>query len=183
MLRPNERTAVLIDGMNLYTASRNLGFDVDYRSLLQFFDERCDLVRATYYSLVIESDEYSPLKPLIDWLGYNGYGLVTKFVREVVEGGRRRPRSNMLVEIAVGMLEVAPFVQHIVLFSGDAEYRAAIEAVQRLGVRVTVVSTIRTSPPTIGDELRRQADRFVDLGDLSPEITRRLREGKETSAG
>lgn len=171
---PTERTALFIDGANLYSASRNLGFDVDYRNLLDFFRKRSQVVRAYYYSALLDTEEYSPLKPLTDWLAYNGYTLVTKAAREYTDGaGRRRVKGNMDVELAVDMLELSPRIDHAILFSGDSDFRRLVEAVQRQGVRVSVVSSVRTAPPMAGDELRRQADQFVELADIAPEFTRR----------
>ena len=174
---PEERTALFIDGANLYSASRNLGFDVDYRNLLEFFRSKVHVIRAYYYSALLETDEYSPLKPLTDWLAYNGYTLVTKPAKEFTDAaGRRRVKGSMDIELAIDMLELAPKIDHAVLFSGDADFRRLVEAVQRHGVRVSVISTIRTSPPMVADELRRQADQFLDLADIGSEFTRRQME-------
>jgi uncharacterized LabA/DUF88 family protein len=154
-----------------------LGFDVDYRNLLEFFRRKSHVVRAYYYSAVLETDEYSPLKPLTDWLAYNGYTLVTKPAKEFTDSaGRRRVKGNMDIEVAVDMLELASKIDHAVLFSGDSDFRRLVEAVQRKGVRVSVVSSIRTSPPMVADELRRQADQFLELADIAPEFTRRQTE-------
>jgi uncharacterized LabA/DUF88 family protein len=175
--RTEDRVCLFIDGANLYSASRNLGFDVDYRSLLAFFRARSRLIRAYYYSAVLDTEEYSPLKPLTDWLVYNGYTLVTKAAREFTDqNGRRRVKGNMDIELAVDMLEMSPRMDHAILFSGDSDFRRLVEAVQRQGVRVSVISSIRTSPPMVGDELRRQADQFIDLADIAPEFTRRQTE-------
>ena len=174
---PTERVALFIDGASLYSASRNLGFDVDYRNLLVFFRRKAHVIRAYYYSAVLETEEYSPLKPLTDWLAYNGYALVTKPAKEYTDAaGRRRVKGSMDIEVAVDMLEMADRIDHAVLFSGDSDFRRLVEAVQRRGVRVSVVSTIRTSPPMVGDDLRRQADQFLDLSDIAPEFTRRQTE-------
>ena len=174
---PDERTALFIDGANLYAASRNLGFDVDYRNMLEFFRGKTHVIRAYYYAAVLDTEEYSPLKPLTDWLAYNGYALVTKAAREFTDSaGRRRVKGNMDVELAVDMMELAPKLDHAVLFSGDSDFRRLVEAVQRQGVRVSVVSTVRSSPPMIGDELRRQADQFVELADIAAGFTRRQTE-------
>ena len=181
--RKDERTCLFIDGANLYSASRNLGFDVDYRSMLAFFKARCNIVRAYYYAAVLDTEDYSPLKPLTDWLAYNGYSLVTKTAREFTDqSGRRRVKGNMEIELAVDMLESAPRTDHAILFSGDADFRRLVEAVQRQGVRVTVVSSIRSNPPMIGDELRRQADQFLDLADIATEFTRRQTEPRPRPA-
>ena len=174
---PAERTALFIDGANLFSASRNLGFDVDYRNLLEFFRSKTNVIRAYYYSAVLDTEEYSPLKPLTDWLAYNGYALVTKPAREFTDAaGRRRVKGNMDVELAIDMLELAPKLDHAVLFSGDSDFRRLVEAVQRLGVRVSVISTVRSNPPMIADELRRQADQFLELADIASGFTRRQME-------
>ena len=170
---PQERLALFIDGANLYAAARALGFDIDYKKLLQEFSKRGVLVRAYYYTALLEDREFSPLRPLVDWLDYNGYTLVTKPAREFTDAtGRRKVKGNMDIEIAIDMLEIAPSVDHIVLFSGDGDFRRLVEAVQRRGRRVTVVSTLRTQPAMAADELRRQADNFVDLTDLQSLIAR-----------
>ena len=180
---PSERTALFIDGANLYAASRNLGFDVDYRNMLEFFRGKTHVVRAYYYSAVLDTEEYSPLKPLTDWLAYNGYNLVTKPAREFTDAtGRRRVKGNMDVELAVDMLELAPKLDHAVLFSGDSDFRRLVEAVQRQGVRVSVVSTVRSSPPMIADDLRRQADQFLELADIAAGFTRRQMEPRTRPA-
>jgi uncharacterized LabA/DUF88 family protein len=179
---PNERTALFIDGANLYSASRNLGFDVDYRNLLEFFRDRTHVIRAYYYSAVLETEEYSPLKPLTDWLAYNGYTLVTKPAREFTDAtGRRRIKGNMDIELAIDMLEMASRLDHVVLFSGDSDFRRLVEAVQRQGVRVSVVSTVRSTPPMIADDLRRQADQFLELADIAGGFTRRQTEPRPRS--
>ena len=171
---PSERTALFIDGANLYSASRNLGFDVDYRNLLQYFRRQTNVLRAYYYAAVLETEEYSPLKPLTDWLAYNGYTLVTKPAREFTDAaGRRRVKGNMDIELAIDMLELVDRIDHAVLFSGDSDFRRLVEAVQRRGVRVSVISSMRTTPPMAADELRRQADQFVELAEIAPEFTRR----------
>jgi uncharacterized LabA/DUF88 family protein len=169
-----ERLALFIDGANLYAASRTLGFDVDYKNLLAHFRKQGILVRAYYYTALLETEEYSPLRPLVDWLGYNGYAVVTKPAKEFTDAtGKRRIKGNIDVELAVDVMELAPRLDHAVIFSGDGDLRRLVEAVQRRGVRVTMVSTIRTQPAMIADELRRQADAYLDLADLAPEITRR----------
>lgn len=179
---PQERIALFIDGANLYSASRNLGFDVDYRNLLTYFRSKARVIRAYYYSALLETEDYSPLKPLTDWLAYNGYHLVTKPAKEFTDAtGRRRVKGNMDIEVAVDMLELAPKIDHAVLFSGDSDFRRLVEAVQRQGVRVSVISSIRTTPPMVADELRRQADQFIELSEIAPEFTRRQTEPRVRS--
>lgn len=170
---PTEKVAIFIDGANLYAAARTLGFDIDYRKLRARFAREGTLVRAFYYTALMEDQDYSPLRPLVDWLDYNGFTMVTKPAKEFVgQDGRRKVKGNMDIELAVDMLEMAEFIDHAILFSGDGDFRSVMEAVQRKGLRCTVVSTIKTQPPMIADELRRQADQFVDLVDLQPLIAR-----------
>ena len=179
---PNERVCLFIDGANLYSASRNLGFDVDYRNLLEFFRKRSQLIRAYYYSAVLDTEEYSPLKPLTDWLAYNGYTLVTKPAKEFTDAmGRRRIKGNMDIELAIDMLELSPRLDHAVLFSGDSDFRRLVEAVQRRGVRVSVISSIKTTPPMIADELRRQADQYIELADIAAGFSRKPAEARSRS--
>ncbi len=172
---PDERTALFIDGANLYSAARSLGFDIDFKKLLEYFASRCHLIRARYYTALIDEQEYSPVRPLVDWLGYNGYSVVTKPTKEFTDTeGRRRIKGNMDVELAVDLMEMVERLDHVVLFSGDGDFRRLVDSVQRRGVRVSVVSTLRSSPPAVADELRRQADNFVDLADLMPRIQRNM---------
>ena len=167
------KIAVLIDGANLYATSKTLGFDIDYKRLLKEFQSRGTLLRAIYYTAIIEDQEYSSIRPLIDWLDYNGYAVVTKATKEYIDAsGRRKVRGNMDIELAVDALELADHVDQIVLFSGDGDFRCLVEALQRRGVRVTVVSTISSQPPMISDDLRRQADVFTDLMELKPKVGR-----------
>ena len=170
---PQERIALFIDGANLYAAARALQFDIDYKRLLELFGAKGRLIRAFYYTALIEDQEYSPIRPLVDWLDYNGYTMVTKPTKEYTDAmGRRKIKGNMDIELAIDVMEMAQYLDHVVLFSGDGDFRRLVEAVQRKGLRVTVVSTIRSSPPMVADELRRQADRFVELQELAPSIMR-----------
>ena len=168
-----EKLAVFIDGANLYAAAKSLDFDIDYKRLLNWISDQSRLVRAFYYTALMEEQEYSPIRPLIDWLDYNGYTMVTKPAKEFTDHmGRRKVKGNMDIELAIDMMELADHVDHIILFSGDGDFRRLVESVQRKGVRVSVVSTIRTSPPMVADELRRQADHFIDLMDMVRHIER-----------
>jgi uncharacterized LabA/DUF88 family protein len=167
------KIALLIDGANLYSTSKALGFDIDYKRLLKEFQSRGSLLRAIYYTAVIEDQEYSSIRPLIDWLDYNGYTVVTKATKEFIDAsGRRKVKGNMDIELAVDAMELAAHVDQIVLFSGDGDFRPLVEALQRRGVRVTVVSTISCQPALVADELRRQADVFTDLVELKSKVGR-----------
>jgi uncharacterized LabA/DUF88 family protein len=167
------RTALFIDGVNLYSTAKALGFDIDYKRLLKEFQSHGTLVRAFYYTAVIEDQEFSGVRPLLDWLAYNGFTVVTKPTKEFIDAnGHRKVKGNMDIELAVDAMEFANRVDHIVLFSGDGEFRSLVKAVQRRGVRVTVVSTISSQPPMIADELRRQADVFTDLVELQSKLGR-----------
>jgi uncharacterized LabA/DUF88 family protein len=175
---PTDKIALFIDGANLYSAARSLNFDVDYKRLLDEFRKRGILVRAYYYTALVDDQEYSPIRPLVDWLDYNGFTLVTKAAREYTDAsGRRRFRGDMDIEIAVDMMTMADHADHLVLFSGDGDFRRLVEAVQQKGVRVTVVSTVKSQPPMASDDLRRQCDQFVDLADLASIVGRPRQNG------
>lgn len=182
MFYKDERLALFIDGVNLYSASKTLGFDIDYRLLRHEFSRRGKLLRALYYTSLLEHEEYSPIRPLIDWLSYNGYNMVTKAAKEYIDGeGRRKVKGNIEIELTVDAMQLASKIDHAVLFSGDGDYLPLVASLQRQGVRVSVVSTIRGQHPMIGDELRRQADNFIELAELRDVIGRPARENVSVS--
>jgi uncharacterized LabA/DUF88 family protein len=173
MFDPREKLAIFIDGANIYATSRALGFDIDYRRLLEHFREQAYVVRAAYYTALAEDQEYSSIRPLIDWLDYNGYRVVTKPLKEFTDSqGRRKVKGNMDIELTVDAMETGEHVDHVVLFSGDGDFRYLVEALQRRGKKVTVASTLRTQPPMVADELRRQADHFLEVADLGERVAR-----------
>jgi len=181
---PDERIAMFIDGSNLYSTGKTLDYDIDYKKLLELFKNKGRLVQAKYYTALLEHDDYSPLRPLIDWLDYNGFQVVTKPAKSYTDrDGRNRIKGNMDMEIAVDMIEIAPHVDHILLFTGDGDFCAVLNAVQRKGVRVSVISTLKSNPPMLADELRRQANDVIDLADIGKMIGRPKREyGKADGA-
>lgn len=173
MFDPREKIGLFIDGANLYATSRSLGFDIDYRRLLTAFKSRGYLLRAYYYTALVEDQEYSSIRPLIDWLDYNGYKVVTKPAKEFTDAsGRRKIKGNMDIELAVDTLSLVDVIDHYVIFSGDGDFRTLVDALQRKGRKVSIVSTLASQPPMISDELRRQADNFIDLLSLKNEIGR-----------
>src|SRR5215475_5961925 len=145
------KIALFIDGANLYATAKTLGFDIDYKRLLEEFQSRGTLLRPSFYTAIAEDQEYTSLRPLIDWLDYNGFTVVTKAAKEFIDAsGRRKVRRNMDIELA-------EHINEMVLFSGNGDFRSLVEAMQSHGVSVTVISSIATRPPMIADELRRQA--------------------------
>jgi len=186
----NERISLFIDGANLYATAKSLGFDIDYKRLLALFRQKGQLVRALYYTALAEEQEYSSIRPLIDWLDYNGFTMVTKPTKEFTDAsGRRKVKGNMDIELTVDAMRLAQNLDHVVLFSGDGDFRSLVAALQQMGKRVSVVSTLQTQPPMVADELRRQADQFIDLADLEQLICRDPasrpggREGRPFSGG
>lgn len=172
-LRETEKVALFIDGANLYGTAKSLGFDIDYKLLLSEFQSKAYVLRAYYYTVLVEDQEYSSIRPLIDWLDYNGYTVVTKPMREFYDSaGRRKVKGNIDIELAVDAMEIVEHIDHLILFSGDGDFRSVVEAVQRKGKKVSVVSSVTTQPPMVADELRRQADHFIDLADLMQRIGR-----------
>ncbi|MCQ0989031.1 LabA-like NYN domain-containing protein [Jiella marina] len=173
MFDQREKLALFIDGANLYATSKNLGFDIDYKKMLTWFQRQSYVLRAYYYTALIEDNEYSSIRPLIDWLDYNGYRVVTKPAKEFTDqSGRRKVKGNMDIELAIDAMELVETVDHFVLFSGDGDFRSLVEALQRKGRKVSVVSTLSSSPPMISDDLRRQADHFIDIVTLKGDIGR-----------
>jgi len=173
----NEKIGVFIDGQHLYNVSRGLGFDVDYRDLLKFFREQGRLVHAYYYAALLENEEYTPLRPLMDWLDYNGYLVVSKSAREYTDAnGNRRVQSNMDVDIATDMLEQANHLDHFVLVSGSGNLRRPIEALRAKGARTSVMTSVKTAPPMCSDDLRRACDEFIEINEVMEHFTRRRTE-------
>ncbi|MCP4395281.1 MAG: NYN domain-containing protein [Alphaproteobacteria bacterium] len=169
-----EKLALFIDGANLYASAKGLGLDIDYKKLVNFFADKGRLLRAFYYTALMDEQEYSPIRPLVDWLDYNGYSMVTKPAKEFTDiNGQKKIKGNMDIELAIDVMLMVDKLDHIVLFSGDGDFRRLVEAVQRKGVRVSVVSTVDTSPSMVADELRRQADHYIDLSDLREYIERK----------
>jgi uncharacterized LabA/DUF88 family protein len=179
MFYKDERLALFIDGFSLYAAAKALQFEVDYKILQQEFMRRGKLLRAFYYYVTQaerDNEEHDPIRPLVDWLQYNGYTVVSKLTREYIDSqDRRRVKGNIDIELTVAAMEMADHVDHIVLFSGNGDFKSLVEALQRKGCRVSVVSTIRSQPPMIADDLRRQADNFIELDELREMITRSRR--------
>jgi len=168
-----EKIVLLIDGANLYAASKALGFDIDYNKLLDYFQASGYLLRAYYYTALVEDQEYSSIRPLIDWLDYNGYRVITKAAKEFTDAsGRRKIKGNMDIELTIDAMELSESVDHFVIFSGDGDFRSLVEALQRKGRKVSVVSTLKTQPVMMSDDLRRQADHFIDLFRLRKQIER-----------
>jgi uncharacterized LabA/DUF88 family protein len=175
-LDADDKCAIFIDGANLYKTARNLNFDIDYKALLKKTREEARLIRASYYTSMQEDrdQDYSPLRPLVDWLDYNGYNMVTKLAREFTDSqGKKRFKGSTDIELVVDMMSMADKLDAIVLFTGNGDFKAAVEAVQARGVKVTVVSTVKTQPPMASDDIRRQADHFIDLNDLQNVIGRK----------
>lgn len=173
MFDQREKMALFVDGANLYATSKSLGFDIDYRKMLGYFQSQGYLLRAYYYTALSDDQEYSSIRPLIDWLDYNGYRVVTKPTKEFVDSsGRRKIKGNMDMELAIDAMELADTVDHMIIFSGDGDFRTLVEALQRKGRKVSVVSTVATQPSMVADDLRRQADHFIDLTSLKKEFGR-----------
>ena len=176
---PDERIALFVDGSNLYSTVKTLDFEIDYGKMLDLFKGKGRLICANYYTALVEEEDYSPIRPLVDWLDYNGWHAVTKPAKSMVDrDGRRRIKGDMDAEIIVDMLGLAPHIDHLILVSGDGDFRVAVEALQKQGVRVTVMSTLASKPAMLADELRRQADAFIEIADMD-KLFGRPRSGSE----
>lgn len=173
----DESLALFIDGANLYSAARGLDFEIDFKKLLDEFRTKGRLLRANYYTVIVENEDYSPLRPLVDWLAYNGFTVHEKTAKEFTDReGRRRVKGSIDVDLAVEMVRTAAHVDHVVLFSGNGDFTRAVQIIKSMGVRVSVVSTTKSQPPMIADDLRREADAFIDLADLVERIGRPKRD-------
>jgi uncharacterized LabA/DUF88 family protein len=171
--QPSSKIGLFIDGPNLHATSKALGFEIDFKLLLGEFQRLGSVLRAFYYTTIPEDQTNCSIRPLVDWLDYNGYTVVTKTAREFPDtSSRRKIKGNMNIQLAVDAMGFARQFDQMVLFSGDGDLRSLVEAVQRRGVRVTVVSTISSQPPMIADELRRQSDAFIDLAALRLKLRR-----------
>ena len=167
MFYKDERIAVFIDGKSLFACSKGLGFEIDFKLFRKEFARRGKLNKLSYFTTLVDNDEFSSVKPLVDWLTYNGYNTVTKTVKEYVDpSGFRKVKGNTAVEMTIAVLDMVPYVDHIVIVTGDKDFKPLIEAVQQRGTRVSVVSSIRVQPPMLSDDLRRQADNFIELDEL-----------------
>lgn len=171
------KTAIFIDGANNFEACKSLGFSVDYDRLLGAFNKDKSLLRAFYYTAVLPGEEGTDkLRPLTDFLAYNGYAVVTKPAKIFTDRmGLSKVKGNMDMEMAVDSLLMADHVDDIILFTGDGDFTYLVRALQQKAVRVTIVSTLCegiSKPPMIADELRRAADIFIDLKHIRKAIER-----------
>lgn len=178
MFYKDENLALFIDGPNFYATTRALQFDVDYKRLLDTFQTKGRLLRASYFTPLADTEDHVAIRPLVDWMQYNGWNVVTKPAK-VFEGedGRKRTKGNTDIEMAVAVMKLAPAIAHAVLFTGNRDFAPLVGFLQERGTRVTVASSTRTAPPMISDDLRRQADAFIELDTLRDAIARKPRDG------
>lgn len=151
------KSALFIDGRSLHHDVRALNFEVDYHLLFEEFAKRASILRAYYYTTVSGHDSVET-QHLLDWLEYNGFTVRRQHAKEYDDGGgRRRTKRSIGIELAVDAMDIAKHIESIFLFSGDGSLRYLVEALQRRGVFMTVISTMRTRPgPIVADELRRR---------------------------
>jgi uncharacterized LabA/DUF88 family protein len=177
------RVALFIDGESLNEATKALGSNVDFRKLRDVFGSQNRLLRAHYYALV-PPREFVTIKPLLDWLSFNGYSVTEKPLKErVSSNGHARMSGSIAIELTIDALQTAPHVDTIVLVTGDCRYRPLVSEIQMRGVRVIAVSTRAVRPAVISDELVRQVDEFVELADLLPQISRSRSPREAVDAG
>ncbi len=178
MLIKKEKTAIFIDGSNLHVTARMLNFDIDYQKLLKYFQKETNIIRAYYYTALLDGHDYSSLKPLVDWLDYNGYHMMTKSAKEYLDPqGKIRIKGTINVELSVDAMEIANQIDHAVLFVSDSDFYSLIEALQRRAVKVTIISTLKSQPPMVADKIRRKADNFIDLAEIKNRISRKTHNG------
>lgn len=171
--RQLDRIAAFIDGSNNFASVEALGFDINYDALRAWLDRRGALVRVYYFTAIRkDADGYATIQPLVDFLLYHGYTVIVKDTRSFESGGVIRTKGNMDIELAVKSLQISDHYDHAFIFSGDGDFRSLVEVLQDKGKRVTIVSSIATKPPMCADILRKQADAFIELNDLRPQIAR-----------
>ncbi len=163
MTKSKDKLAIFIDGANLHSTIKSLAIEIDYKKLIDFYSSNYSLIRAYYYTALLDNNKNQKISPLLDWLEYNGYRLITKKAKNFSEDNNIKIKGNMDIELAVDALEISNYVDHVVLFSGDGDFKRLIEAIQNKGVKTTAVSSLLTNPPMIADELRRQVDNFIEL--------------------
>lgn len=169
----SSRTAFLVDGSNIHATCKNLNFFLDYQKLVDGFEGT--VFRAVYFTALPPESEQSTLRPMVDWMSYNGWHIIQKEWKEYTNDGVIKIKGNMDIEIAVIALEIAPYVTDVFLFSGDGDFTFLVDALQRRhGIRVTVVSSIKTNPVMCDTKLRRQADAFIEVNDLREHCSRAL---------
>jgi uncharacterized LabA/DUF88 family protein len=185
-IRAGKRVEVIIDGTHIYHAHRNLNFDIDYRLLHETLFEDYDLRKIFYHSRVIYNDageiQSGEIARVLDFLSHNGYTTLIGESKEWTnQSGQRVVRQSVDVPIACNMIESAKRVDEIIVFAGSEELIPAVHIAQDYGARVTFVSTIKCSPGMIGRDLRREADRFVDLDTIKDRFRRERVERVERS--
>lgn len=171
---------VLIDGSNLYESARATGIRIDYKRLLALMNEDGTLLRSYYFTALRDKSIQAPLRATVDWLSHNGYVCVTKATKEWDEPVTRfneqgvqvtemvrKIKGNVDVDIVTYAFKCAHLVQEIYLFSGDGDFTIMVKELQeRYALKVFVVSSIGL----VSTELRRQADKFIDLSNLRSDI-------------
>lgn len=169
LMPAGRRVAIFIDGVEFDETLRCIDGAVDYRKLLGAFQEHGRLLRAYYYAPTDEQALIS-MRPLLDWLTYNGYQVRVKGDGEHSERRSRQRSRSMSIELAVDVLELAPHLDTIVLITGDDAFKPLVAAVQARGITVSVVSTLKSKPAMVGNALRRQADEFIEIVSMLPRI-------------
>jgi len=165
MFYKNEALAIIIDGASIHSASQSVDLQIDWHTFLTEFQNRGHLIRAIYATPIFEDEgEHNPLRPLIDWLDYNGFTTITRTARkEADDNGRFRIKNgNIHVDVTLAAIRLAKKADHIVLFSGDGSYEPLVKELKRMNVRVSVCCAKKSA----ADGLRRNADEFIDLEDI-----------------
>jgi uncharacterized LabA/DUF88 family protein len=176
----NKRIALFIDGANFYVSTKVVGFDMDWKRFIEYYEQQGDFIRAYYYSGIIPrvEGEHDSMRGVLDWISYNRFQLRSKpakvFIDPVTQ--RRTVKGNMDIEICIDAWNMAPHITDMYLFSGDGDFIPLVEKVQSQGVRVHVISTTDEKNSMCADGLRRQCDNYYELATLVPHFRREARE-------
>ena len=175
---------LFFDGANTQMAAKALSFEIDYKKLRDGFAERCNVLRSYYFQATPPDgyENYAYVKPLTDFLSYNNYHLITKPFRQFKDAdGVVRGKGNMDIEIAIQMMKSMNKADYLFLFSGDGDFKPLLEECQLNGhAQIVVVSTLHSEPPVVSDELRKQADHYIDWANLEPVVKLNPRNNEAT---
>lgn len=173
MIFETERAAVFIDGYGTHYTCKSLGIEIDYRKLSELIRRQTTVIRNYYFTPLVEGQDFIAVKPLLDFLQYNGWTTVTRPYKE------HYVSTN--TALAVTAMEIAPAIEQAIIFSGNGDFTPLIEALKRRGIHTTVASTVRSEQSYCSDDLRRAADAFIDLDDIRSAISREPRNEKANS--
>lgn len=166
-----KRIALFVDGSNFSVSLKAAGFRVDYQKIREYFAEMGDLVGSFYFTALPPRDEPSSIRNLTDSLQHKGWNLVTKEIKVFRDQPIAKTKGNMDIEMVVKAWTLSNVITDLILFSGDGDFRAMVEKLQDVGVRVTVISYHSTDTRNMtSNDLRKAVHEFINLPLLRSEF-------------